>query len=540
MIDIVYTISKYLTLICFVVFTITSFRVQRDIPDELKIKSYTMQRSLILAIHALSFFVICLHVLSGDAQINLWYLIAFYIAQLAYLLVMTMLIPRFVRLNRGLNHVMCMFLAIGFIFQTRLDFENSVKQFLIMLAGTVLFLIFCFFCKRAKFMRHLTWIYCIAGLGLLLLVLILSTVSRGARLSLELGPFSFQPLEFVKILFVLFVAGAFHKSTSFKMVVITAVCAAVHVLIQVFCNDLGSAFILFLIYLMMLYVATRRFVYVLLGTAAFSAAAVAAYHLFGHVRVRIQTWQDPWKDINGTGYQIAQSLFAIGTGGWFGSGLFKGNPSSIPLVSKDMIISAISEEFGAIFGIFLILLCLCFVLMIFRVAIRIEMTFYKLLAFGLGVCYAVQVFLTIGGALKFIPLTGVTLPFISSGGSSMLASFIMLGIIQALYVISESDVAHERRMVAAGADLSEFAGYEDLAERRQRRRPVQDDRSMEEPDDFGYEEEEYEELYDDSGFYSDYDYDDPDGEWEDADRQIRDPRRHVITRIDMNDIHERK
>ena len=102
--------------------------------------------------------------------------------------------------------------------------------------------------------------------------------------------------------------------------------------------------------------------------------------------------------------------------------------------------------------------------MIFRVAIRIELTFYKLLAFGLGVSYAVQVFLTIGGAFKFIPLTGVTLPFISNGGSSILASFIMIGIVQSLYVISESDVAHERRLVAAGADLSEFAGYEDLAE----------------------------------------------------------------------------
>ena len=516
MIDIVYTISKYLIMICFGLFVIISFRVQRDVPEEMKQQTYTLQRSMMIAIHAAAFFVIALHILNGDSDINIWYLIAFYIGQLAYLLVMTILIPRFVRLNQGINHVMCMFLAIGFIIQTRLSFENSLKQFVIILAGTVLFLIICFFCKRARFLRSLTWIYCLLGMGLLMLVLVLSTVSRGARLSLEVGPFSFQPLEFVKILFVLFVAGAFHKSASFKYVVITAVFAAVHVGIQVLCNDLGSAFILFVIYLMMLYAATRRFFYVMIGTAAFAAAAVAAYHLFSHVRIRVSAWLDPWSDINGTGYQIAQSLFAIGTGGWFGSGLFMGNPLSIPLVSKDMVISAIAEELGGIFAILMILLCLCFTLMIFRVSIRVSMTFYKLLAFGLGVSYAVQVFLTIGGAMKFIPLTGVTLPFVSSGGSSMLASLITLGIIQALYVISESDVAQERKMIAAGVSLSEFSGYEDLRE------PAYDDYDE---DDTCNDENEYED-------------DEVLREEDDEEDSVKKSAESRVFYYDMNDIHE--
>ena len=148
MIDIVYTISKYLIIICFGLFVIISFRVQRDVPEEMKQQTYTLQRSMMIAIHAAAFFVIALHILNGDSDINIWYLIAFYIGQLAYLLVMTILIPRFVRLNQGINHVMCMFLAIGFIIQTRLSFENSLKQFVIILAGTVLFLIICFFCKK--------------------------------------------------------------------------------------------------------------------------------------------------------------------------------------------------------------------------------------------------------------------------------------------------------------------------------------------------------------------------------------------------------
>jgi len=468
MTDIIITISKYLLIIFFGLFTISSFRAQKDVPDELKAGTFHFQRSMIIAIHAISFFVICLNVVSGNVELNIWHVIAFYIAQLAYLLCMTILLPGFVRLNPGLNNVMCMFLAIGFIIQTRLSFENSVRQFIIVIAGTVIFLIFCIFCKKAGFLRNLTWIYCGIGLALLLLVFIMSSVTRGAKLSIDIGSYSFQPLEFVKIIFVLFVASAFNRSSSFKMVMITAVLAAVHVLIQVMCNDLGSAFILFIIYIMMLYVATRRFIYIAIGTVGFAGACVAAYHLFNHVKIRVAAWLDPWSDIEDKGWQIAQSLFAIGTGGWLGSGLYRGNPGSVPLVSKDMVISAIAEELGGAFAVILILLCLCFTLMIFRVAIRIELTFYKLLAFGLGVCYAIQVFLTIGGACKFIPLTGVTLPFISSGGSSILASMLMLGIIQALYVISESDVAHERRMVAQGADISEFAGYEDLAEREDR------------------------------------------------------------------------
>jgi hypothetical protein len=130
------------------------------------------------------------------------------------------------------------------------------------------------------------------------------------------------------------------------------------------------------------------------------------------------------------------------------------------MVSNDMIYAAISEELGGIFCILLLLLCLCYILMMFRVAIRVNNPFYKLLAFGLGSAYGFQVFLTIGGTIKFIPLTGVNLPFISSGGSSILASLISVGMVQALYVISEADVERERQMVAAGASLEEFEGYE--------------------------------------------------------------------------------
>ena len=461
MTDIILTGAKYLIIIFFAYFTYISFRAQRDVPDERKKTSFLLQRITMLVIHALAFLSICINISLYDSiTLKMGQAIGLYIGQLVYLIVMSWVIPSFVSLSKGLNNVMCMFLTIGFIIQTRLDFDTSLKQFIVIIVSSIVFLVCIFFCKRAKFMRNLTWIYAIAGMVLLATVLVLSRVVYGAKLAIDLGFFSFQPAEFVKILFVLFVASAFNKANNFRTVLITAVCAAIHVLILVFCHDLGSALILFMIYMMMLYVATRKLLYVGIGVAGLAVGGFAAYKLFHHVQVRISAWRDPWTNIDSTGYQIAQSLFAIGTGGWFGSGLFGGAPKNIPMVSNDMIYAAISEELGGIFCILLLLLCLCYILMMFRVAIRVNNPFYKLLAFGLGSAYGFQVFLTIGGTIKFIPLTGVNLPFISSGGSSILASLISVGMVQALYVISEADVERERQMVAAGVPIEEFEGYE--------------------------------------------------------------------------------
>ena len=462
MTEILLTGAKYLMIIFMAYFVYISFRAQRDVPDEKKKATFILQRIFIFLTHALAFFCICVNItLNPDINFNIPHAIGLYLGQVAYLVIMCIVIPRFVSLSNGLNNVMCMFIAIGFIIQTRLNYETSVRQFIILIVGTAIFVVFVFLCKKAKFLRNLTWVYCIAGMILLLMVLILSRVTQGAKLALDLGFFSFQPMEFVKIIFVMFVASAFYKSKSLKMVLITAACAAVHVLIVVFCRDLGSALILFVIYVLMLYVATRKLSYLGISVGCFAIASVIAYFVFNHVQVRILTWLNPWTDMDNKGYQITQSLFAIGTGGWFGSGLFRGSPKQVPVVSNDMVISAISEEMGAIFAIFLILLCLCFVLMIMRVAIRVNNQFYKLLAFGLGTSYAIQVFLTIGGAIKFIPLTGVNLPFISSGGSSLIASMVMIGIIQAVYVISEADVKAERVMIEQGVDIEEFENLDD-------------------------------------------------------------------------------
>ena len=181
-----------------------------------------------------------------------------------------------------------------------------------------------------------------------------------------------------------------------------------------------------------------------------SLAAVAGYHLFSHVQTRVQAWADPLSVIDKGGYQVCQSLFAIGTGGWFGLGLGQGLPQKIPVVTKDFVFAAISEELGGIFALCLILVCVSCFFMIMNVAMKLRDPFYRLTAVGLGTLYALQVFLTIGGVIKLIPSTGVTLPLVSYGGSSLLSTMIVFGIIQGLYIMQFDDRLKKKEMKQKG------------------------------------------------------------------------------------------
>ena len=332
-----------------------------------------------------------------------------------------------------------MLLIIGFIMLTRLSFDKAFRQCLIALAATVLTLIVPFFIHKLHFLRKMTWLYAVVGIGALAAVAAFGATSYGAKLSLSIAGVSVQPSEFVKIIFVFFVACMLYEQTDFRRVLIATVVAAVHVLLLVASRDLGGALIFFVTYLAMLYVATRKFFYLAGGLLAGSIAAVVAYQLFAHVRVRVLAWSDPLSVIENEGYQICQSLFAIGTGGWFSMGLYQGMPEKIPVVEQDFIFSAISEEMGGIFALCLLMVCVSCFLMFVNVAMQMKEQFYKLVALGLGTVYGFQVFLTVGGVTKFIPSTGVTLPLVSYGGSSLLATMIIFAIIQGLYVLRQDE-----------------------------------------------------------------------------------------------------
>ena len=431
------TVSKaaqYVIIVLAVIYTIQSYTVfaQRNRVEREHI--FLRQNVSMFAIHFLAYVIMYLNTMRFD-------LLLFYGAQVLFLM-FTLLLYRnlYPRASRSLINNMCMLLSVGFIMITRLSYDQSVKQFEIAAAGMVLSLLIPLIVRKLLVLTKMTWGYVFVGIGLLALVLIAANVTNGAKLSIYIGGFSFQASEFVKIIFVFAMAGLLSTEHSFRRVVIATVLAAAHVLILVISTDLGSALIFFVTYMVMLFVATRNPFLSLIGILAFCLAAVAAYFLFSHIRVRVQIWADPFADYAGSGYQICQSLFAIAAGGWFGTGLYNGSPGAIPYVAQDFMFSAILEELGGIFGICLILICMAVFIMFVNIAMKLSNRFYRLAALGIGTVYATQVFLTIGGGTKLIPMTGVTLPLVSYGGSSVLSTLIMFAIVQGLYMLRSDEV----------------------------------------------------------------------------------------------------
>lgn len=425
--------SKYAIIIFMAFYTLECFTVFKYASEEERNGIYIRQNILMFLIHFVSFAVLCLE--TKNSMLIIFYALQ-QITLFATIALYRVIYPR---ANRLIINNMCLLLTVSFIILTRLSYDRSVKQFKIVVVSTVLTMFVPYLVKKIKFISKFSWIYALVGLGALGVVMILGQVTNGSKISYTVGGYTFQPSEFVKILFVLAIAGMLTKSTDLFHIFITACVAGAHVLILVVSKDLGSALIFFVVYFVMIYVATKNPLYLLLGLVGGAGASVVAYRLFSHVRVRVQAWKDPLGTIENAGFQIAQSLFAIGTGGWFGMGLEQGAPNKIPVVEADFVFAAVCEELGGIFGACLILVCVSCFVMFMNISMKLRDDFYKLIAVGLAVMYAFQVFLTIGGVTKFIPLTGVTLPLVSYGGTSVLTTLIMFAIIQGLYILRVDD-----------------------------------------------------------------------------------------------------
>lgn len=422
-------LSKYAILLFFVLFTMTGFMAI----GKHKSGMFYVQRLYLFVVHFLAFLTFYLH--TGDMKY-----IIFYVVQLVFFAVLLILYDvLYPKMSKLIVNNMCMLLAIGFVMISRITFSKAVKQFLIVLVSCVISLLIPYFIKKLRFLSRLVWIYAGAGIVFLLLMKVAGSITYGASITFSIAGITIQPVEFVKIIFVFFLASYLSKKHDFKAVVVVSVVSAVHVLLLVWSKELGGALIFCMVYLALIYVASRQPMYFVGGAAAGSVAAFVAYHLFHHVRVRVQTWSTPFSVIRNDTSQISQGLFAIGTGGWFGLGLMEGIPNTIPVSSEDMIFAAITEELGLCFSLCMILICLSTFIMFINIATKIRDPFYKLLATGFGVQYIFQVFLTIGGGTKFIPLTGVTLPLVSYGGSSVLCSVVIFHVIQGIYVLKQTE-----------------------------------------------------------------------------------------------------
>src|SRR5688500_165423 len=299
-------------------------------------------------------------------------------------------------------------------------------------------------------LRHYKYSWAAIGIGLLAATLLLGYEVNGARLWIDLGPISVQPGELLKIVLVIFIAAYLAEtrtlltSASVRIGFISIpplpyflpmlVLFGAVMLIVVRLNDLGTALLFFGIFLTMLFVATGRRSYVLIGLILFVAGFYVAYQLFGHVQLRVNVWLDPFADPLGAGFQPVRAIYALGRGGVFGEGLGQGLVTlggnlTIPFVHTDFIFTAVAEELGLLGAFALLGLAAVLVFRGLRVAALARDDFGGLLAVGLTASLGLQTLIIIGGNTKLVPLTGITLPFVSYVGSSILASFLMIGLL---------------------------------------------------------------------------------------------------------------
>ncbi len=444
--NLVIQLSKYVIIILFTIYTLYCFTMFRNRNKERQKRICRYQEILMYLIH-----LICHLLLFLDLKEQK--ILILYGLETVFLFVAGFIYKGVYRnMSQLIFNNMRMLLVISFVMLLRLDYDMAERQFMMAAIGMAVCLIVPFVIDKFKHLDKLGWIYEIIGLICLAMVFIpgIGITKYGASNWIQVGSFSLQPSEFVKILFVFFIAALLSRKDEFKDIVKITIGAAVYVLLLVAERDLGAALLYFTTYLVVLYVATTQPLYMIGGLGTGALAAVVASKFFSHVQVRVSAWQDPFKDIDTGGYQLANSLFAIGTGGWFGMGLGKGLPTSIPLSESDFIFPAISEELGGIFAICLILVYLSCFLMFINIAMKMKKRFYKLTAMGLSTMFICQVLLNVGGVTRFIPSTGVTLPLISYGGSSVLSTIVLFSIIQGMYVLNQDEGRKNEKMERKG------------------------------------------------------------------------------------------
>jgi peptidoglycan glycosyltransferase len=337
--------------------------------------------------------------------------------------------------------------GIGYVFIARLNEDLADNQAAWTAIGITAYVATLLVVRRARDLQRYRYTFMAIGLGLLLLPLVpfVGQEINGAKIWVGLGPINFQPGEFAKIALAIFFAGYLVDRRELLGMVTwprfrpmlpdpkhlgpVLVAWAVSLLVMVAQKDLGSSLLFFALFMLLLWISTERSAYLAVGALLFAAGSYLAWTTFGHVQNRITTWLNPWPDGQDEGFQVIQSWFSLAWGGLSGTGIGLGEPDRIPVVETDFIFSAVGEELG-LFGAAAVITA--FLLIIgagLRIAVRSSDAFEKLLAAGLTILIGVQGFIIMAGVTRLLPLTGVTLPFVSYGGSSLLANYVLLALL---------------------------------------------------------------------------------------------------------------
>ncbi len=325
-------------------------------------------------------------------------------------------------------------LNIGLIVIYRLYPTTAFKQLIFIIVAFAFISIIPTVLKIIPKVEYFGFVFFILTIALILLPYVFPNANYGALnwVSIPIGnvKVSFQPSELAKIVYIFFIASLFRGNVGIIKIIISVVTSTFIVLVLVAQKDLGAGLIYFMTFSILFLVATNNYFIILLAGIFGGIGARFAYQYFYHVQVRIDTWLDPFSYPQTGGYQVLQSWFSMGTNGLLGSGLGNGYPKYVPVVETDFIFSAIAEEFGGLFAILLIFVYVMVFYRMINISLRANKKFYSLLVVGISGLLYFQTLLIIGGSTGFIPLTGVTLPFISAGGSSILVSIVMIGVTQ--------------------------------------------------------------------------------------------------------------
>ncbi len=351
--------------------------------------------------------------------------------------------------------IISMLTSLGIIMLYRLNPSYGFKQIMIYGLGIILYFLSYTFFRLIKNWDKYIYLYLGFDFILFIATFVFGTSRKGAMNWISIGGFNFQPAEVIKISFVFFIAAYYklrlsasesapdgieskewnlldRKNVNIKNKYIFLILVYMHIFFLLLQRELGLSMLFYIVFLSIFYIYGEDQKLLLYNLGAALIIAVFSYFTMSHVEVRLTTWINPWADISGKGYQITQSLFAIAAGGFFGTGLGLGNPEYIPEVHTDFIFSAICEELGVFGGMAVVLLYFILTYRGFKIALSIKDTFKKIVALGITLIYGYQTFIIVGGVIKLIPLTGVTLPFISYGGTSLVSAFIAFGILQAI------------------------------------------------------------------------------------------------------------
>ena len=328
--------------------------------------------------------------------------------------------------------------GLGYVVITRLDGDLAALQSTWTAIGIGGYVVTLILLPRVRLLESYRYLLGLAGIFLLMLPLVpgLGREINGARIWASVGPINFQPGEFAKIALAAFFAAYLVDSRELlrsrlelRDLAPVGLAWAGSLGVMVFERDLGSSLLFFTLFVVVLWVASERWIVLAVGGAMFVVGAVASWMMFGHVQKRVDIWLDPFADPKGEGFQIVEASFALADGGLTGTGLGRGEPTRIPFVETDFIFAAIGEELGLAGSVAVLMAFLLLVGSGLRVALRAERVFEKLFALGLTTLLAVQTFVIVGGVLRVVPLTGITLPFVSYGGSSLVANYVLLGLL---------------------------------------------------------------------------------------------------------------